>query len=291
MAPPLYFFARRQLGDVVRDGRLLPSLLSESKLDATFDDVSSAAQCCVNEITTHGPGGASGVMVVTLPASGETPKRIGYSPDFQTWRQATKTPDGKDLWIGVDREHPPTPADLLRTGAVGSLTGELVAAHRGYTMTLADGNPWMVPVIRRHAAVASRGHRLSALPTDLGWDLEGRFVEQLKPAYQHLFDDAGALVELFYEADGQARTGEFEISVETGLAWCLRILGLNYRVGPHEQNVLHMVAESNVWLILGLAVDAPLMREIMPAAFDDAAAYPPAADDQSASTGLLTAGE
>lgn len=262
MAPPLYFFARRQLGDVVRDGRLLPSLLAESKLDATFSDVTSAGQCAINEIATHGPGGASGVLVTIIPASGEVPKRIGYQPDFQAWQQATKTPGGQDLWIGLDREHPPTPADLLRSDFRRSQHGVIVASHQGFSLTLADGNLWTVPVIRRPAIVAKHGRRTSDLPTDIGWDIEGRFAETLKPQFQPLFDEAAALVGLFYEDDGRPRDGNFEISVEDGLRWCLRLLGVNYRYGPHEQNLLRAIDQSNVWLVLGLAVDTPLMQQL-----------------------------
>lgn len=268
MAPPLYFFARRQLGDVVRDGKLLPSLLHECKLDATFGDIAAAGQCAVNEITTHGPGDASGVLLTAIPASGEVPKRIGYQPDFQTWRQATKTPGGQDLWTGIDREHPPTPEDLLRANAARSTAGELLPPHQGYWVTLADGNRWCVPVVRRPAIVAKHGDRPSEFPTDVGWDLEGRFVETLKPQFQPLFDEAAGLVGLFYDDEGRPRDGNFEISVEAGLSWCLKLLGLNYRVGPHEQNLLRVIDQSNVWLVLGLAIDTPLMQQLVGAPAD-----------------------
>lgn len=271
MAAPLYFFARRQLGDVVRDDRLLPSVLRESKLADTLADVTSAQQCCVNEITTHGPGGASGVLLTVLPASGETPKRVGFAPDFQIWKQASKSPDGsgKDLWIGVDREHPPTPADLLRRTA-SRVAGEMRAPHSGYQITLADGLCWTVPVIRRPPLVERHGLPLTALPRDLGWDLEGKFVETLKAEYQALWEDTAGLIDLFYEsADDPARTafrqGLWEMSIEDGLRWALRILGLNYRYGFHEQNLLRAVDRSSVFLVLGAAVDTPLVGSVLQA--------------------------
>lgn len=274
MAPPLYFFARKQLGDVARDGRLLPSVLADCRLTDAFADVSSVDQCCLNEITTHGPGGASGVLLTVLPFSGETPKRVGYQPDFQKWTLALKNPSGVELWIGVDREHPPTPEDLLRVASSRSPAGELRPAHKGYWLTLADGHRWTVPVLRRPPIVEKHGRSLSELPRDIGWDLEGRYVESLKPQHQSLFDDAGVLCQLFYEDDRRPRQGGFEISIEDGLRWCLRLLGLNYRYGVHEQNLLRAIDRSNVWLILGLAVDTPLLQELAPAASapDDAAA-------------------
>lgn len=259
MSAPLYFFGRKSLGDVVRDDRYLPSLLREAGLEETFADVRSVGQTAINELTGHGPGGASGVLATILPASGEVPKRIGYAPDFQDWRQA-----GPDLWIGTDREQPPTPDDLVRSSG-RRVPGELHVRppHAGYELELADGQRWTVPIVRRPAIVAQFGAPLTSLPMDVGWDSEGKFVETIKPQYEAIWEDTAAICDLFFDAEGRMRRGEFEIDVETGLKWCLRLLALNYRYSRHEQNLLHAIDKENAFIVLGLAVDTPLVKELL----------------------------
>jgi hypothetical protein len=294
MAPPLYFFARQQLSDVVdaQADRFRPSLLREAALDDTFSDVLSVAnQTATNELVKAGPGGASGVLTTVLPASGECPKRTGFHPDFQDWRRT-----GPDLWIGTDREHPPAPEDLLRSNATRLAGGEMRAAHAGYQYRLADGRYWEVPVIRRPAVVARHGRSITGLPMDIDWDAEGRFVETIKPEYQALWDDTESICDLFFEPDGTHRQGRFEISIETGLKWCLRILSLNYRYGRHEQRLLHAIDKTNVFTVLGLAVDAPLVNHLLAArqkktdpSAPEAANTPPGSTADSETTGLAAA--
>lgn len=272
MAAPLYFFARRALGDVVRDDRYLPSALRAVGLEETFADVRSIGQTTITELVGRGPGDASGVIVSILPATGEVPKRIAYAPDFQAWRQA-----GPDLWIGIDREQPPTPDDLVRsTGRRMAGERHVRPPHAGYELELADGHRWTVPIIRRPAIVERFGGALTSLPMDVGWDAEGKFCETIKPQYQALWEETGAICDLFFDAEGRIRRGEFEIDVETGLRWCLRLLSLNYRYSRHEHNLLHAIDKENVFVVLGLAVDTPLVRELLGAGAEKKSSPAPA---------------
>lgn len=259
MAAPLYFFPRKTLSDVVdvQADRFRPPVLRECGLEETFSDVTSVrAQTATNELTVKGPGGASGVLTTILPASGQCPLRTGFHPDFQTWTQA-----GRELWIGTDNEHRPRPSDLLRSNSrrTGATPKPL---HDGHSITLGDGHDWEVPVIRRPPAMAQFGS-LTALPKNLGWDLDGRFVESLKPEYQAIWEDTSAICDLFFDEEGRLRDGEYQITVETALGWCLRILGLNYRLGRHEQNLLRLIDQSNVFTVLFLAVDGPRVMHLL----------------------------
>lgn len=278
MAPPLYFFARKQLADVVdaQTDRFRPAALREHGLEETFSDVASVSrQTATNDLVQRGPGGFSGVITTVYPAAGPDPsrpggdmKRTGFHPDVQTWRRVLSTPgDGRatthtELWIGIDNEYPPTPEDLLRSDAE-IIGDEARPAHGGFAMTLADGRRWRVPVIRRPDALVRSGKPITLLPMDMGWDAAGRYVETLKAQYQALWEDCGAICDLLVDADGRPREGDYEISREDGLKWALRILGVNYRYGRHEQNLLHAIDKTNVFTVLGAAVDMPMVYRLL----------------------------
>ncbi|HET6917818.1 MAG TPA: hypothetical protein VFH56_17155 [Acidimicrobiales bacterium] len=275
MSAPLYFFPRRALSDVVLNDRLAPDLLAQTGLEHLAVQSVCQETCC-NELVKGGPGGSSGVIVTVLPPDGQVPKRIGYAPDFQSWREA-----GPDLWIGVDREHPPTPADIVRPGGRRLDDGSFAPRAGGYWVMLADGHRWMVPVVRRPAAVIAlaRAINVSELPQDMGWDLNGRFVETIKPEFRGIFDDAAALCDLFFDDSGRLRAGDFEMGREAALTWCVRLLALNYRFGRHEQNLLAPVDRKTVWHVLGLAVDTPLSSELAGSSIEEPAEQPSAAAD------------
>jgi len=248
MAAPFYFFAGRSRNDLVDPGthRFRAAPLASAGLDETWRDVTAPdEQGSIQELTGKGPGGKSGLLVTIFPPSGETPKRLGYYPDFQRWLQVDEA-----LWIGIDREQPPTSEDLRRVGKL----------QRGYEMTLADGGAWTIPVVRRPPIAVERGYRASDLPHDIGWDLARNFVETLKPDYQALWDDTAELCELFF-GDGKGKTRK--ISVEDGLRWAIRLLSINYRYGRHEQNLLHAIDAETVFNVLGAAVDFLLVTHVL----------------------------
>lgn len=261
MAAPLYFFAKRSLADVVRDDRLSPALLNECGLAQTFADIKSVRrQCSLFDITTKGPSGSSGVFLYALPPDREAPKRCNFQPQFQEWREVHKS---AGLWIGQDIEEPVRPRDLLREGGSTDIDGDPTAPHRGWPLELADGRRYTVPVIRRPDVVARHGREITNLPEDIGWDENGRFVQTVKREYLQIWEDAGRLCDFFFDAEGRHRRGDFEISVEDGLRWAIRILQLNYRYDAHLQNLLHLIDKTNVFAILGMAIDAPLVNHLV----------------------------
>jgi len=261
MSAPIYFFAHKSRGDVVRDDRLLPSLLAETGLDTVLDGVRSVErECFCQDLSTKGPGGQSGVLLCVFPPDGAAPKRLGFYPDFQEWLPAIA---GK-LWIGLDREEPPRPRDLVRTGGGRDVDGVPKPPHPGRPLAMGpQGEQWTVPVIRRPAIVERYGVATTKLPRDLGWDLEGKFVETVQEQYREIWEDTAVIADMFFDDAGALREGEFEMSVELGLKTALRALALNYRVGRHEQNRLKLVNDRNIYVLLGLTVDFLLVKELI----------------------------
>lgn len=262
MAAPFYFFAGRSKNDLLDPGthRFRPAPLASAGLDETWRDViAPEEQGSLIDYTGKGPGGKSGVLVTIFPPSGQAPKRLGYYPEFQRW---TRLQD--DLWIGLDNEEPPRPQDLLRATRKRDAAGRPAPLHAGYSPTLADGEAWTIPVVRRPPLLLESGWEESDLPHDIGWDESGRFAQTLKIEYQAIWEEAGQLCGQFFGPDGDLAE-ETTLTVEDGLRRAIRLLQLNYRYGRHEQNVLHAIDRSNVFFILGIALDLPTVKELLDA--------------------------
>jgi hypothetical protein len=124
------------------------------------------------------------------------------------------------------------------------------------------GEEWIIPVIRRPAFVERYGVASTRLPCDLGWDAEGKFVETVDARYRDVWEATAAIADLFFDADGAMREGGLQIGTEEALRFALRALGLNYRLGKHEQTRLRLVNDRNLWVLLGLTVDFLLVKEL-----------------------------
>lgn len=87
----------------------------------------------------NGPGGKNGVLVTwRKPESDRNPRFLIHSE--QEWVEAPSIgdlPAGR-YWVGIDKENPPEPMDLVRDNPIG-----------GLKVTLADGYSWTVPTISR----------------------------------------------------------------------------------------------------------------------------------------------
>ena len=79
-----------------------------------------------------GPDDGSGQVV----AAGQA--EVGYYPEKQRWQ---KIP-GQNVFVGMDKEKPPGPDDLIRRDALD-----------GHPVELGDGQLWSIPVARAHAAI------------------------------------------------------------------------------------------------------------------------------------------
>lgn len=238
MAPPIYFFEKLSRAQLAPENRLSSAILAERGLAGVLDDVTDVRrECWLYEHTLAGPGGHSGAMLVALPVDQEPPVRLRYAPDFQTWHNF-----GNGLWVGLDTEYQPTPADLRRHRKLIS----------GYTVALAPG-PMVVPVIRNPDGGSS-------LPTAWRYNAAGQIEEEVIAAYRDLWESGQAVLDL-YGSDLAAASVDKTWAVDR----CLAALGLNYRVGRIEQNLLGLV-DSETWLtILGATADWLTFRAVFEA--------------------------
>ena len=248
MAAPLYFFAGRSVGQIFDGDRFQKSVLSKYGLDSVWRDVvSPREESFVAEMTAPGPGGASGTLVSALPTNGNAHRLAGYYPNEQTWIQVAS-----DLWIGKINEEPISPSDLVR-----HCRGKSVPVD-GYFVDLADGNTWVIPIIRRPGRLIESGYPPTNLPQSLGWNAEGEFVRFPPRDHVDLWEETGKLCEIFFSGNEGDR--HYEVGAE-GVLLALRFLSVNYRIGRHEQTLLGLIDNNNLWPLLGLTVDYPAYQE------------------------------
>lgn len=236
MAPPLYFLPKLTLGQLVQADRFCRAIVDSRGLGPAVSDVRSVDRdtSCF-ELTAAGPGGSSGVLLCVLPVNQETPKRLQYAPQFQTWHQA-----GEGLWIGVDNEHPPAPEDLARR-----------EQFNGYRLEL-HGATWQVPIVRDY-----RGH--TQLPRDWIAEADGSIGVEISDAYRKLWEGFASVVDVYFDPDRRL-AGAIVIDPAEGMRRCIEVLGLNYRFGSAEQNHLRFAGRrligSDTWSnILAAAID------------------------------------
>lgn len=240
MAPPLYFFPTVTLPELLDRQRLNPSILDRYGLQDVLGDV-NVAHTSRFDLRAKGPGDKSGALVTTN-TDGQPPVRAGYFPDFQDWHKVRNDPE---LWIGIDKEHPPTPGDLVRPSTI--------AGHR---VTLADGHDYEVPIVRSLDPSGTTN-----LPRDMYYDAAGQFVVTLRRDYQALWDEAATVSDFFFsEEEDNRKKGFSEI-----LRLCVLFLGVNYRYGQAEQAVLRLVNTSHsTWEQIFRAVaDMPFVERVL----------------------------
>lgn len=236
MAAPIYFFPKLTRQAFAAGDKPNPRILLERGLLDVLGDVPSLEHDTVcTEIVGSGPGGASGVLLSVKPPRGRDigPRNHGYFAQFQDWHHVVDAGD-LQLWIGLDKEHPVTPADIQRPKPCD-----------GRALDLADGAVWTIATVRRP-------NDTSELPQDLGWDDRGNYRETVKPQYRALWDDTAEVIEWFLDK---------QLLIENmprALDLCVRGLGVNYRYGRHEQNVLKLIDSVNYATLMAWMVDLPL---------------------------------
>lgn len=236
MAGLLYFLPNIQSHQLAQKGRLSPAILAARGLADALVDCPLADHHTLIDFPGRGPGGHSGLFVIPTPISGEPASRLGFFPDVQEWRPAFRDPEWDTrLWIGFNKEEPPTPDGLRRRT-------ELIA---GKDLTLLDEQSWHVPLIRR-PAMGEHPPRTS-LPLDLEVDASGKTVKSIQAKHQALWAET---IEMTAHRFGQAT-----VTDDQAFGFAMRVLGLNYRVSQAEQNVLRILDSHLVIDVLDAAID------------------------------------
>lgn len=189
-------------------------------------------------VLQEGPDGGCGQIVTWVdPRRGKDNPAIGYQPGRQKWESAppdaVKGLPASRYWFGFEPERPPTPQDLAR-----------LTMLPGFHPTLADGQEWVMPNIRR-------------LPHRIGLGRDGQETQIVKDQFQALaermrwaFDQAE--IYLRYERANPAEFREY-------IAF---VLGFNYRVNLSICYWLQLFDESNWWSVSNASIDFQALIQI-----------------------------
>lgn len=213
-------------GDTIRDFGLEDVFRDTLRNKATFSRMVIA-----NNVLSGGPDGMSGVIVLQAPVDGTLPERINFKPAFQEWKKAGRH------WLGVDKEEPPTPGGLRREILI-----------RGIEYELGDGQVWECPIVREEGLV-------NCLPQSMGVDANGQFEMHTLPAWQWAWELAGRAFEFIFTPAAERPFAEAHTEA-------VRLLGINYRIGPHEATRIGLIDTTNFGRVYSAAVDMEKVVEL-----------------------------
>lgn len=239
MAPPIYFLPKTTLADVAKDGELLLPSLAAWGLDTIFADCRTVPGDAILAAisTAAGPSGESGCLLMAKGEGDLHPRAGMYVSEFQEWQDFSVLV-GKPLWVGVDKESPITSEDLAKS-----------TRFRGYPLELPSGI-WQIPVIRNPEGG-------TGLPTDWELQADGEVETTVQAAYCQLWKEFAGVVDLYFSPDDPSPAGTFVLDRKEAMRRCLQVLGINYRFGRVEQNLLRVIGSETWHQILGYAVDLP----------------------------------
>lgn len=216
MAGFYYFFRGRSPDDVARGEELNHNLLAEYGLAEVLADVRKVpAHAAVSNVGSNaGPGGSCGTVLTINSKYTGAPHLVGNWPDRQHWMAADPE---KGLWIGVLKHELPRPEELERFSVI---YGPEVIDPQHYA--------WRIPIARLVAQQMPYG----TLPQSYRFSADGEPQPVLDKAYEWLWQLAGEIKD-YYAADGKSKPHGWIVKQVA------RLLGVNYRVGIHELNLLH----------------------------------------------------
>lgn len=225
MAGFYYFFKNRRVDEIARGEELDVALLTHYGLHETLADVRKVPLHATlsNVGSNAGPGNSCGALLVIGSKYTGAPDivTITHPKDLQKWVCVNEE---KGLWLGVLKADPPRPQDLERFKVIG-----------GGTVTDPQHYEWTLPVARALA----HGMPYGTLPQSYRFDEQGEPQPVLDKAYEWLWNLAGEVKDWYVASDSENRRPH---------AWLVKtaakLLGVNYRVGIPELNLLQEVGRS-----------------------------------------------
>lgn len=265
-----YFFPRVSTEQLVRGDELDRERLAEAGIDERLADIRKVPlHASVSGVRDgKGPGGQSGAILTPVSKHRGTPL-VGNAPDRQTW---IPVGEGSKLWIGALTKNPPTPLDLERWKLIGGLS---VADPKHYE--------WRVPVAR----AANAGLEFGTLPQSYTFDEAGNPVPNLLPNYAWLWDLGAAIRDWYASQVPPVADAPPEVKAAHNprpSSWLVqtaaRVLGVNYRVGLPELNLMHqlghpVLTQETVAAICQAVVNFDLVEEAKKKPEESDSASPP----------------
>jgi hypothetical protein len=231
-----FYYLPDCLRNLVADGTVSRDRLRRHKLDDVLADVVTVPNDVIATPTTQGPDGTAGTVLVPLSPGVPVPKVPAYDPESQTWHNAG------DYWLGFEGE-PPKPEHFARSSVVP-----------GYMVPDGHGRHWHVPLVR------GLDRPYGALPCDFEFGADFLPAAVLRDRYRQLWADSARMWDAYGDGEG--------VPDAEAASFAARALAINYRIGPHELNLLSkhgspVLGRENVFSFAGGAIDAPAVVQFM----------------------------
>jgi len=247
--------------NVARDAMTKDSLIKAGLGDVLRDRLTSNDLCGQGKLAIahvmSGPGGHAGVILYPMtskemkPDDDRPPLIVGYYPENQTWESAGR------YYVGWVPDDMPTEEGLRRDLMIeGSL--ELLANHQR----------WLCPMIRMKQGKIN-------LP-DVWCVKDGKFHSRIKDDWAWAWDLSGEIWDHFHR--------QVDIPYELAFEWSIKLLSMNYRVGPVEVGALGLIGSREYQDILISAVNGPFIEMIREA--EKKRNAPPPAEPVSTTPGV-----
>ena len=228
------YFLPNVFRDSIKPDDIVAAGLNETLRDRMSQtDLSGNGRLAVASVD-NGPGGHNGTILQVLPEEADEPDENaapatapGYYPAKHTWEQVGK------YWVGYDPNDLPGPHELERERTIA-----------GRQVVLGDARTWGVPTIRLKAGK----YRLPDT-----WKLvNGQFTAVIKPDWKWAWELTG---EIWDWHSGTVTKTPAEL-----FAWCVKLLAINYRIGPFEAGLLGLVGTEEFESILFCSIGG-MLRE------------------------------
>lgn len=198
---------------------------------------------CASVNGTASPTGKRGILFHDGAARGMSAERLVYREDRQTWRDAGEVKGGK-LLVGMWDDWQPRERDLRRRAMV-----------EGDPVKMGDGDHWLVPRLMFPTCE-------TCLPQSMWVGADGAVHKSLVKEYR----DLGALgLEILEFITALSERSHLDNSLESTMrdlelsdaelvAFAVRGIGGNYRIGMTEAGMLGLVTTQNLLDILAALV-------------------------------------
>lgn len=262
MATPVYFIAGHKADSLFPGERVDREVLRKLGMADLWRDTlaDKAVDWLATEwLSNKTPGNTPGMFVSALPVESHRPPRTVTQFDDGSWRWLAGE---NGVWLGIDTLAPVKPEDVERRNQ-----------YKGHWVELADGNEWLIPVIRRPVW----GQK--TIKTDDGEDrqvdgfLDGiprlsqimtmdpatrRVTRSIRPVDQRIWDWSASFYPLVY-SDGFNQTAPLPQDEET-FAFAASLLAMNYRVGLAEINAWQLFEDRVLIPVIQAAMDLPWIK-------------------------------
>jgi hypothetical protein len=185
------------------------------------------------DVIERGPDGGSGTVwrFVDAKQPGRSP-RLGNFPDRQTWTPqkvvAGQTPR---WWLGRENGSRIEPADLARP-----------KQHEGTFVTLADGQPWLIPLARQCPHINGRGP-------------DGSFVRRVREEYRAYYGAAEGWLKRFMDSWIANKGARIDWAQEEVWPFTCQALAMHYHLTPELIDLLELVEDETHYAVVNAATE------------------------------------